>query len=611
MMNPDVMPSSGEGESGGSTYGASPGFQRFPLGDGTELVYCPYDRTRHILSAADARVLPSCRTFSTLREHARRNLADSGLDEASILSSLQRLVKAGLLIPQQRLAAHCLAHGTDDRTAARIAAVCVPTRNRPAMLLRCLESYLQCARQFSRRLDVVVADSSDDGSVRASTVGALRALAKQFDVEIFYLGAQEKREFARRLIARGANPDAVEFAVLNPEGCPNDTGANRNVLLLATVDQCTVQVDDDTICRVMPWLAPRKGVRFTARFNPTEYAFLDEDESVPAQRFEKVDFFALHEVLLGRSAGELIARHGLETQGFEAPTARLFRRMERGGASVAMTQLGLAGDSGMSSSNYFLTLDGEPRANLTRSERVYRSVMSDHRMIRAVPQLTVSDDAYCMGLNLGLDNRRLLPPFMPVQRREDDVFGALVQSSAEGSCFGFLPWALAHEPGRRTRPSIAARAGRLLSGDIVHAIVRSFSPLDAKGPERNLLTLGKLLCDLARVPVGDFEEFVRVLAWRQAAQQIAWLESLLDKHKGLPLFWAADAGGCVAALQESVARRSYVVPLDLEQAFGGDAAMSQLQRLVGRLGALLEAWPDLRTAAGQDRASGSPIGRCV
>jgi hypothetical protein len=107
----------------------------------------------------------------------------------------------------------------------------------------------------------------------------------------------------------------------------------------------------------MPWAAPRQGVRFTSKYNPTEYAFLDEDEVVPAHRFEAVDFFALHETLLARSAGELIARHGLETQGFEAPTARLFRQIERGGARVAMTQLGLAGDSGMASSNNFLTLD--------------------------------------------------------------------------------------------------------------------------------------------------------------------------------------------------------------------------------------------------------------
>jgi len=369
-MNANGAPSSGIDESGAPPYGASPGFQHFPLGNETELVYCPYDRSRHVLSAVDAKVLQACGSFSPLSEHARRSLDGAGLDEAGIDSSLKRLVDAGLLVAQQALAERCLEHGADDRAPARIASVCVPTRNRPAMLLRCLESYLQCARNFSRRLDVVVADSSDDRTVCEGNVEALSALAKQFGVDVFYLGAAEKRDFARRLVAQGVEPGAVDFAVLNPEGCPNDTGTQRNALLLATVDQCTVQVDDDTVCRVMPWLAPRTGVRFTSNYNPTEYAFLDEDETLPVDRFEGLDFFGLHEMLLARSAGELIARHGLATQAFEQPTARLFRRIERGGARVAMTQLGLAGDSGMGSSTYFLSLDGERRENLTRSERV-------------------------------------------------------------------------------------------------------------------------------------------------------------------------------------------------------------------------------------------------
>ena len=611
IMNPDRMPPSGSGESGAPLYGPSPGLQRFPVGNATELVYCPYDGTRHMLSAADASVLQACGSFSPLPEHARRSRDGAGLDEAAIGSSLQRLVDAGLLVSQQALTARCLAQGTDDRAPARIASVCVPTRNRPAMLLRCLESYLQCGRNFSRRLDVVVADSSDDRAVCAGNVEALAALAKRFGVDVLYLGADEKRDFARRLVAQGVEPGAVDFAVLNPEGCPNDTGTQRNALLLATVDQCTVQVDDDTVCRVMPWLAPRTGVRFTSNFNPTEYVFLDENETIPADRFEGLDFFALHEMLLARSAGELIARHGLATQGFEQPTARLFQRIEGGGARVALTQLGVAGDSGMASSTYFLNLDGELRENLTRSERVYRSALSVHRLIRAARQLSVSDDAFCMGLNLGLDNRRLLPPFMPVQRREDDIFSALLRSSAEGSCFGFLPWALAHDPGLRKRPSIAERSARLHSGDIVHAIVRSFTPLEAKGPQRNLFKLGELLCDLARAPAGDFAEFVRVLAWRQTGRQIALVESLLQKHQGLPQYWAADARGYIATLQESVARRSYIVPLDLELAFGADSAMARMQRLVLRLGELLKAWPALREAARQVRGSAIRVGRRV
>src|SRR5438445_13876642 len=82
--DPALVASSGISESGLPLYGAAPGFMRFPVGNATELVYCQYDRTRHLLSAADAKILQTCRAFSPLREHARRMLAEGNLDEVSV-----------------------------------------------------------------------------------------------------------------------------------------------------------------------------------------------------------------------------------------------------------------------------------------------------------------------------------------------------------------------------------------------------------------------------------------------------------------------------------------------------------------------------------------------
>jgi len=229
-------------------------------------------------------------------------------------------------------------------------------------------------------------------------------------------------------------------------------------------------------------------------------------------------------------------------------------------------------------------------------------------MIRAVHRATVCDDANCMALNLGLDNRRLLPPFMPVHRGQDDIFCALLKASAEGSCFGFLPWALAHEPTARQRPTVPEDAVRLSVEGIVHMIVRTFAPVEAKGPEANLVDLGNMLCDLGQARTDTFEEALRNLAWRNASQQIAWLEQLLRKHRRLPQFWASDADRHAATLQASVAARDYIVPRDIEEAFGTKAASARVQRLILRLGELLKAWPALRQAAREERASGVAIG---
>ena len=65
--------------------------------------------------------------------------------------------------------------------------------------------------------------------------------------------------------------------------------------------------------------------------------------------------------------------------------------------------------------------------------------------MRVVTRPTITDSGYCMALNLGLDNRHLLPPFLPVQRNQDGVFAAVLTLCGSG-CTGFLPWMVLRAP---------------------------------------------------------------------------------------------------------------------------------------------------------------------
>ena len=47
---------------------------------------------------------------------------------------------------------------------------------------------------------------------------------------------------------------------------------------------------------------------------------------------------------------------------------------------------------------------------------------------------------------LGIDNRHLLPPFFPVQRNSDGIFGHMLRKCVDGSHVAFLPWILLHAP---------------------------------------------------------------------------------------------------------------------------------------------------------------------
>jgi hypothetical protein len=100
----------------------------------------------------------------------------------------------------------------------------------------------------------------------------------------------------------------------------------------------------------------------------------------------------------------------------------------------------------MASPRYYLSLAGASRERLIASPNAYRSAFRSREVLRTVRRPTVSAGPFCMTTFLGFDNRLLLPPFFPVQRNADGVFGLVLQKCVNGSHVGFLPSVLLHRP---------------------------------------------------------------------------------------------------------------------------------------------------------------------
>jgi hypothetical protein len=278
-----------------------------------------------------------------------------------------------------------------------------------------------------------------------------------------------------------------------------------------------------------------------------------------------------------------------------------FRQLRAGAARVAVTGVGVAGDSGMASSLYFLMVDGPGHQRLLHSERDYRFALDNHQVLRAVTRATVCEGgAFCMGFNLGLDTRRLLPPFLPVARSEDTVFAAVLRSCVPGAFQGFLPWLVQHvRPAPRT-PLGAGEPGRsaarVMTGQIFQLLIGAFTPnYDREAVGANLRGLAATLAGLGRVPRPEFEEVVRLHLWRQSSGIASRLETLLHKYGSQPGFWTADVRHVLATLERTLTDPSYPAPADLTA--GAGEGLAVVQRSLGWFGRLLEIWPDLVEAA--------------
>jgi hypothetical protein len=495
-----------------------------------------------------------------------------------------------------------------------IASLGIPTRDRPQSLLRCLTGYIETALRFGRKHDYVVIDDSRRAEVRRENQALLHSLQQRFGVEIYYAGPEEKARYVEALIRQSGLPtDDVEFALLDVENCPVATGTSRNALLLHAVGDLLLQVDDDTICELTATPGARVGLALTSQFDPTEFWFLPEGQALSSA---DVDLLAIHERLLGRGPADWTsvpdAGAGVRS---ERAGPSFHRKVQTGSARVLVTAAGLFGDSGMGSPLYLLTLSGDSRARLLAGEDSYRRVLEEQQVLRAVRETTICEGAFCMAPNLGLDNRRLLPPFMPVQRNQDGVFGVLVRTCFPGAFFGFLPWALRHHqpsPRRGLTADAWEQATRFRSGQIVQAIIRSYS----FGPEqideaKNLRALGGALEEIGSRPLPEFEQVVRLHVQRHRQLIAAQLEQLLQQFGRQPVYWASDVHRVLQGIQVASAKEESFQVADLHEACGEKSPGALLQRLVRRFGRLLCHWPEMVEGARNLRAQGIRPAVCL
>jgi len=465
-----------------------------------------------------------------------------------------------------------------------IGAVGVVTCDRAPSLVACLGSFLANCRHYGRTPEIIVAD---DSPVEGSE--DVRSALQPFDNRaqpIRYGGRRERSRFTDALAQEsGASPDIVRFALFGDSRCPLSTGANRNALLLDTIDSLVLNVDDDTRGDVAMAPGAEDGLSFFTGYDPTEFWFFpDRTDAVSSVGFEEIDILHTHEALLGHAAAK-----------FGGPSDSAGR--------VVVTLNGLVGDSGMRSPRYYLTLSGNSRLRLVSSETGYRSAFQSREVLRTVRRRTVSSGPFLMTTFFGLDNRVLLPPFFPVQRNSDGIFGLMLQKSSR-HCTAFLPSVLLHAPPPRTfePDAIWADADGLQLADVIIACVFGFDA-DARLPdEARLIRLGRHLRWLGSLSLTEFDAYVRAQQQFRTIAFITALQSQLQAHAGLPRYWEADVTRMIERLSTAASAANYTAPRDLWSGDGADAARRLAQELVEGFGELLEAWPAIVAAARTLRA---------
>lgn len=570
-----------------------------------------------------AELLERCQPFKTLDDHARDlsgELRPVGEEQrASVRNQLAELVDAGLLDSHRKLLDRLSRPAATEDGSTEIASIVFPTFNRIDALSRALSSYIENSKRHERTNDFVVMDGSLSAETRSAYRRMLGSLKTRYNVKISYAGLEEKIRYAKKLIDVGKLPaEVVNFALFDVEKCGQDYGVSRNAIGLHTIGDAFLSVDDDTVCRVAAAPGADDGLTFVPRRDPAEIrSFPDRETALGSVHFTETDLLAIHEQLLGRNLRDYISVTGKTAEvDFNETDLRFLRGVESGTGRVLVTYNGWVGDCAWGSPVDYLFLTGDSFEQLTRSESEYLSGTASREILRCVNRVTISDGTpFMMTIFSGYDNRDLLPPFLPVKRGEDVVFGITLAKCFEDGYFAHLPWALVHSPvenrsfwrGEILRSSSGIDFYRLISACITSL---DFVDSETNGKER-LRKLGKHLEQVGNLPPRDFEQFVRLQVWREASLFISKLENLLRVRHGAPEFWANDIRQYIANLRQALTREDGWIPLDLLYGRGHDEARRLTQRLVRKFGGLLYWWPEMVEVARELRADGHRVAQPI
>jgi hypothetical protein len=566
------------------------------------VLFCARTGRSWLLPSAKSDLLSRLDRFRTLPEHREAlRLAPGSTD-------LQDFADAGLLTRESELREALAAGGRaepseerDPGAAGPIGTVVFVTRDRAASLERAVVSAVANARRHDRVLEVVVIDDSRGAEAQAANRSALARVTGA--AAIRYAGIEERQAYAERVGAMcSEDTKLATFALL---GHPKfvTTGAARNCALLDQVGSRFVLADDDVHWQTTERAQPDAPLAVCEETDPTRVWFhASHDELLADLRLGHEDVMGAHERLLGHTLAGLL-QSWRSTVDITELGDLLEARLRRQPARVRVTTAGGAGDSGLDDPDY-LDFDAESSLRLCRDEDFFQQVWRSRQMVRVAPRPTLTVPRHLLGFNIGLDGAQLLPPFPPVQRNPERIFGHLLLRCFGEALQGHLDFGLLHQPPEpRVQDVEAWRAskGQLTFSRLLESAVGAAQVRFAATPARELREVGVKLFELAKEEPPDFAAEIRRAVWKDHQGRGFGVQRRYHEMPPLLQRRMAEAQGLS---QRSLHLPGYWIPRDLPPGDGSQSAGQRAQHLFHWMGSLLIFWEPLWRAAQKLREQG-------
>jgi hypothetical protein len=539
-------------------------------------------------------------------------LSETSLFERSFIELIEAQLRS--LVAEGLLKSVCRSTDSPDcREHDKISTIGIVTHNRPLALDRAIRSYLGAARYFGRRSRVYVVDGSSDANARDQITTILCRAAAELGAEAVYFGLEEGLKLIR-LLSNVAPEDLLAFCLTGLDGVWPQTGANRNRLLLGTLDETILSVDDDTTtdCSAASSFET-DSVRFTSTGEVQEFDFDSPDRPI-TQTLTNLpnDSLSMHEGLTGRSLTDVIWQHQWKVE-YAPPVSPLLawalRRPEQ--FRVAITISGVVGHSGTYSPSSLLELKGTSLSNLLRSKEGFSNAILSDQLIRRPVSTTITDSPWCMTTAYSINQSIVSAPFLPVFRNQDGLFGRICRYCFPNALFAHTKSLVRHQRvGKFERPALIVGISAIRMVDLIASCLPAErSSVWAESVEHGRVSmLGGHLRTLARLKDPDLiDYFVQKARMILYERYNRWLELSTDKYQYL----SDDVSSALRELVSAMASPECWIPRDLPGHIRKEECIQFVKFLLNQFGMLLEYWPAIVEATRILRLKGYTAGTRV
>jgi len=572
--------------------------------DGSILARNPRTGKEMVLPSEVINAMSYCSDFRSMDEHVavlmEGNDPEPGKADA-IRSVVQSVHDGGLTVSAKDICEQL----TPAKAASPIRqkpVVVVITWERPQALERLLGSILANCDLQSIDCFYIVDDSRSTES-QSKNRQVTQAAARQASISIHYHGPDESRELMDSLIKRlPQHEKEIRFLVDRERWKDQWTaGVARNYSHLLSVGKPVIVFDDDALCEVYEAPFREKDIEFSGR--QREAAFYANDEEwrgMPA--VENRDPIARHMQCLGLTVPQ--ALRVLGTDKLEQAALRharpAFARQLNQHSRVLVTECGSMGDPGTGGIQWLATMSADSRDRLMQVEGRLQQAREQRHCWLGRTRPVFESNANISQLT-GFDNRRFLPPYFPIIRGQDRLFGVTTSFIFPDGVTLDYPWAVPHLPipartwsERQNDFSVSSR----FPGWITSQVVSRKDQCPSRDLQSRLEFLARSFRELAESPD---EVLLGLYAddWNESRdKQMEDLQQNIRESAGQSKEWQEYLQNALRQVQSSSLGEPRIPELrGLVGDLSGSALVSFWRQAWLNFGQSLLAWPDIRQAA--------------